>query len=55
MEHREDGRIDRVDLFRAGPLIMFDEEGPTLGNLVESPLLHDIDAQSAVPIIRIPG
>jgi hypothetical protein len=39
---------DGIDLFRAGPLIMFDEEDPTLGYLVESPLLHDTDA----PVLR---
>lgn len=35
---------DGLDLFRAGPLIMFDEDDPALGFLVESPLLHDTDA-----------
>lgn len=30
-----------LDLFRAGPLILFDEEDPDLGFLVESPLLRD--------------
>lgn len=34
---------DGVDLFRAGPLILFDEEDPTVGYLVEGPLLHDQD------------
>jgi hypothetical protein len=33
-----------LNLFRAGPLILFDEEDPNLGYLVESPLLHDTDA-----------
>ncbi len=37
-----------ITLFRAGPLILFDEEDPALGYLVESPLLHDASA----PVLR---
>jgi hypothetical protein len=37
-----------LDLFRAGPLILFDEEDPDLGYLVESPLLYD----QAAPILQ---
>ena len=35
---------DGIELFRAGPLIMFDEDDPSVGYLVESPMLHDTDA-----------
>lgn len=39
---------DGMLLFRTGPLIMFDEEDPGLGFLVESPLLWDASA----PMLR---